>query len=319
VISITTGRRLHFGLFTPVPVPRLDLAYGGVGVMIDVPGISLTAEESGSWSVEGPQSTRVHVILQKLQSDNSLHGQLRPHTFRVKYAAPAHQGWGTGTQLALAVAKLWYHLTTTPWSLHDATERVGRGVRSNIGVVGFEHPGLIYDEGKRTDRRSSQETVARLTQLPAEWTWLLIEPRGEIGLHSDEERAAFSRLPTPDVEVVKRLQHLGESLYTAAVEADFQKFAVTLTEYNRLAGSLYESVQGGVYGSASTAARIAHLQSLGALGVGQSSWGPGIFAVFPDDASAEAFKSRLELPNCAVHWGKASRTSPRVDSSPAVR
>jgi beta-ribofuranosylaminobenzene 5'-phosphate synthase len=316
VISITTGRRLHFGLFTPIPVPELDLAFGGVGAMVDVPGITIQGRPAETWSATGACASRVNAILDILQKNHPS----REHpafTLTVTYAAPAHQGWGTGTQLALAVARLWCHVMSLPWSAEQAARWTGRGHRSGSGTVGFDQPGLIVDPGKQVDSMGESRGTARVVTLPPEWAWLLVEPRGEMGLHSGEEQHAFSRLPPPDRSSVHRLRVLAHSLSLAP--NNYQHFAETLTDYNRLAGSLYESVQGGIYGSPLTAQRIAHLQSLGAFGVGQSSWGPGIFAVFPSEAAAQDVKARLELPNCSLYLGKTSCTSPKVDSSPAAR
>ena len=63
MIRIKTGRRLHFGLCAPIPVPELDLAYGGLGMMVDAPGIVLEGTLSTNWSVQGMEQDRFeHVI-----------------------------------------------------------------------------------------------------------------------------------------------------------------------------------------------------------------------------------------------------------------
>ncbi len=36
------------------------------------------------------------------------------------------------------------------------------------------------------------------------------------------------------------------------------------------------------------------MQALGAVGVGQSSWGPTLFAVLPDETTAEQFGAELQ-------------------------
>lgn len=316
MIGLTTGRRLHFGLFTPVPVPGLDFIYGGVGAMVDVPGITLQAEPAESWSAEGQHSGRVQQILERLHTHAG--PAPSPHVLRVTYAAPAHQGWGTGTQLALVVARLWSYLADIPWSAREASHWTGRGVRSGVGIAGFDHPGAIFDFGKQPSRPAATSKVNSI-QLPPEWTWLLVEPRGETGLHAEEERSAFARLPPPAAHRVTELKNLSAKLSLDGSHMDFTSFAETLTAYNRIAGSLYASVQGGDYGSPLTAERIAHLQAHGVRGVGQSSWGPGLFALFPDKPSALAIKSRLKLPHCTIHLGHTACTSPQVDLSPATR
>ena len=56
MLRIRTGSRLHFGLFSLGAAPRL---FGGVGLMIDEPGIQLCATPAREWSAEGPLSARV--------------------------------------------------------------------------------------------------------------------------------------------------------------------------------------------------------------------------------------------------------------------
>ena len=58
-------------------------------------------------------------------------------------------------------------------------------------------------------------------------------------------------------------------------------------EYGHLSGSMFASVQGGPYASPQIAACIDRLRSLEVSGVGQSSWGPTIFAFCANQEEAE--------------------------------
>jgi predicted sugar kinase len=53
---------------------------------------------------------------------------------------------------------------------------------------------------------------------------------------------------------------------------------------------LFASVQGGSYNGLEVASTIATLQAMGVQGVGQSSWGPGVFAWFESQASLNQFQ-----------------------------
>ena len=72
-------------------------------------------------------------------------------------------------------------------------------------------------------------------------------------------------------------------------EADFESFAAALHDYNRRSGELFAAVQAGPYNGAAVTDLVANLLARGARGVGQSSWGPTVFAWFPDREQAEGF------------------------------
>src|SRR5262245_58969186 len=110
MIRVRTGSRLHFGLFS-VPsndagswlnqegqptIPRRQ--FGGVGLMIEKPGIELTVKESSTWSAEGPSAERAlrfgREFCERLRSERE---------FRIQLISgiQEHAGLGGGTQLAL--------------------------------------------------------------------------------------------------------------------------------------------------------------------------------------------------------------------------
>jgi len=296
MIRIQTGRRLHFGLFSPVPVPELDLVYGGLGVMVDAPGIVVTGQQANEWSVAGQHKARVESILAQLIDTYPSLSSIHIH---VEAPAPTHQGWGTGTQLAMAIAKLCFSASNQTWSSREATSVLGRGQRSGIGIIGFDQGGLLLDQGKSVSGKPS--LLVQSVSIPEDWTFVLVEPGQEQGLHSEEERRAFSRLNSVDIETVIQLRTLARDvLMPATIQSDFSTFAHHLTDYNRLAGSFYRSVQHGDYSTPQTEERLTIMKQAGALGRGQSSWGPGLFAIFPNWNEAEAFTQQCHLPGCRM-------------------
>ncbi|MEP3830402.1 MAG: beta-ribofuranosylaminobenzene 5'-phosphate synthase, partial [Rhodopirellula bahusiensis] len=68
--------------------------------------------------------------------------------------------------------------------------------------------------------------------------------------------------------------------------SDFNVFADALTRYNRSSGELFASVQGGPYNGEATADLIERMIASGHRGVGQSSWGPGVFTWFDSEQAA---------------------------------
>ena len=151
MLRIHTGSRLHFGLFNYGTAPG---HFGGVGLMIEQPGLTLmrrlrtTGRRKDRW-LRGCWSSLV-----RFTHEGDLNS-LQPQHFRVESAAPEHVGLGTGTQLGLATARLLaeaYGLRETPVEL---AKRVGRGLRSALGLHGFERGGFLVEAGKRATHEPS--------------------------------------------------------------------------------------------------------------------------------------------------------------------
>lgn len=296
MIRIRTNRRLHFGLLAPVPVSELDLVYGGLGVMVDTPGIEVTAEHAGEWHIQDDDPSTVSRIINHLKSRFP---DLTPLKLEVHRHAPAHQGWGTGTQLALAVAQACCLAASKPWNAVEMACATGRGSRSGIGIVGYEQGGFLFDQGKSADGKVQSPVIS--IPFPESWTFVLVEPGQEQGLFAESERIAFSQLQQAKVEVVRQMQNIIRDQILHAVQNwQFEIFARALTEYNRLAGTHYHKVQQGDYSSEMNATRLEIMKQAGAIGLGQSSWGPGLFAVFPDESDAQSFISSMKLPGCKL-------------------
>ena len=64
-----------------------------------------------------------------------------------------------------------------------------------------------------------------------------------------------------------------------------------------LAGRVFAAEQGGVYSSPRVAALIARVRGLGVPAVGQSSWGPTVFALTPDVDRADWLAGQLATPD----------------------
>jgi len=190
---------------------------------------------------------------------------------------------GAGTQLTMAVAMaVRSQLGDHPEPLVLAAE-VGRGLRSGVGVHGFVAGGFLVDGGK-----GPNTNVAPLVcrhDIADDWRILLVTPQNQRGLAGVAERSAFAELvrdsaSTFEIETLCRLVLLG--LIPALVERDLGAFGEACFEFNRRAGLLFKESQGGEYRSPEAADLVARLRNFGVRGVGQSSWGPTIFAI--DDA-----------------------------------
>jgi beta-ribofuranosylaminobenzene 5'-phosphate synthase len=192
-LHVRTPSRLHFGLLGWGP--QVARQFGGVGLMIDSPGIELTAEPAPHWIAEGRLASRVERIVAQLCERSAEAGiSLTPARLCIESAPDEHRGLGVGTQLSLAVARVVVKLAglddRTPSELARLT---GRGSRSGVGLHGFQHGGLILDGGR--DHESDIRPLSAHMRFPEDWSILIVQPEGIGGLHGVDEKEAFAKLP----------------------------------------------------------------------------------------------------------------------------
>lgn len=107
-------------------------------------------------------------------------------------------------------------------------------------------------------------------------------------MHGSAEVQAFERLgnrPAARTETLCRLTLLG--MLPALAERDLDGFGEALYEFNRLVGEAFRAVQGGIYAHPGSEELVAFVRREGVQGVGQSSWGPTLYAVVGDEEQAQ--------------------------------
>jgi beta-RFAP synthase len=304
MIRVQAPSRLHFGLLSfptarhwPGHSGQATLParqFGSVGLMVQAPGVSLCAAPAATWSAGGPLAERALAHARQFAATFPAQG-VRPQHLAVTASAPEHAGLGTGTQLGLAVARaLAVASGLGQMSNVELAQRVGRGVRSALGIHGFDQGGFLVDAGKLADTAVAP-LVAHLA-FPDSWRLVLLLPSGETGLHGESERKAFQWLhergmPLALTDTLCRLVLLG--LLPALVERDLTTFGEALYDLNVRVGEAFAPIQGGPYATPQTAELVALLRRQGIRGVGQSSWGPTVFAVVGDEESAHDLASRV--------------------------
>ena len=313
---VAAPSRLHFGLLSlpaagPDRWPGLDgnpglpvRLFGGVGLMADAPGLAVCVEPAAEWVASGPLADRALAFACRVVGTLPT-GERRPFRVTVEHAPAEHTGLGVGTQLGLAVAKAVAIEAGHPdWPTTELAFRAGRGERSAIGIHGFDLGGLIVEGGKQPGEAVSP-LVARMA-FPADWAVVLFAPTGDTAWHGGRERQAFARAteagPSPaETDVLCRLVLTG--LLPALASTDLDAFGEALYEVNARAGDAFAPAQGGRYAGPAVAACVARLRAAGVAGVGQSSWGPTVFAVV---RVAEADRVREHLVDVAAVVAKGS-------------
>ncbi|MFP6575532.1 MAG: hypothetical protein VB912_10290 [Pirellulaceae bacterium] len=285
-IQVMASSRLHFGLLSFGQCQRRQ--FGGVGVMIQQPTCKLYFTSSSSFDVAGKLSNRVLAFVHHWTPWHG-HSELPLCRIEVESVAREHVGLGVGTQLGLSVASGLNRFSGRPEvPITELVQSVGRGARSAVGSYGFLSGGLIVDAGK-TDTEQISPLEARLP-VPASWRWVLICPQQGSGLSGESEGQAFEQLPPVSEAVSERLKsEIQEEILPAVREHQFERFAQAVFRFGERAGSCFATVQGGSYHGQELIRRVDWLRSLGIEGVGQSSWGPTLFALFEDESAAGSF------------------------------
>lgn len=287
-VCVETPARLHFGM--------LDLRgevgrrFGGIGAAIREPSLLLEVSAASKIEAEGPGADRIPEIARRVLTHYELSGGAR---FLVHRSLPAHAGLGSGTQLSLAVARALTTLHRRPEDAGSLALATDRARRSAVGTWTFAHGGFVLEGGRAEGEEAPAPLLARLP-MPRAWRCVLVVPPGRSAMTGDAEVRAFASLPRPPREEVEHVAHLVlMAILPALAKHDLAAFGAALTEVQHLNGGWFARAQGGVFATAETAALVRALDEWGAAGVGQSSWGPTVYAIVHSEAEGEMLVRRV--------------------------
>ena len=307
-VRVNAGARLHLGFLDL----RGDLGrrFGSLGLAIDGFETAIEMRRARRLAVRGGEAERVEALVRGLAETHGADGAVE---VEVASAIPAHAGLGSGTQLALALALAFRRLHGLPETPQDDAAALMRGARSGVGVGLFAQGGFMLDVG----RGPSTVLPPIVSQLPFPQDWravLVIDDEIEAA-HGAAERAAFAALPPfPAAAAADICRHALMQVLPGVAEADFAAFGAGVSAIQRRVGDFFAPAQGGGrFTSARVGEVAAALERAGALGIGQSSWGPTGFVFAPDvDAAAhwaararETARGKLRVQICAARAGGA--------------
>jgi len=315
-VFVETAARLHFGV--------LDLRgalgrwFGGIGAAAPSPTLLVSAQRAESLTVDGGDAERAAGFARAFLAFHGLPGGA---SVTVHRALPAHAGLGSGTQLALAVARALAELYGLPTEAAGLAAAVGRGQRSAIGTWTFAAGGLVVEGGRRARRDGVGPLIARLP-FPPGWRCIVAVPRHAPAISGADEEAAFAKLPAPPDREVEQVAHLVlMALLPALADSDLATFGRALTAIQTITGRWFAPVQGGAFAPGPGEEMLRRLAELGASGVGQSSWGPTVYGIVDDDSEAARLADRIRaaLDGCGggnVFEGAFRAEGARVWRSP---
>jgi beta-RFAP synthase len=280
-ITVAVPARLHLGFLDLNG--RLGRRFGSIGLAISDLGTSITIRRTKRTEVTGPESDRVWQYLQTMERLLALEGG---HGVNISEVVPAHAGLGSGTQLALAVAAGLRRLHNLPLNLESDALHLGRGTRSGVGIGLFSRGGLVVDGGRGNEPRPAP--IVSHLPFPDRWRVLAILDPKLHGVHGPDEVTTFAALPPmPDAEAAHICRLVLMKALPALVEHDLASFGAAIKELQVRLGDYFAPAQGGSrFTSRDVAAVLDTLNGAGAVGIGQSSWGPTGFAFAPSSEEA---------------------------------
>jgi beta-ribofuranosylaminobenzene 5'-phosphate synthase len=292
-VTVVAPARLHMGFIDLGG--SLGRRFGSIGVGVNEIVTRVSIARAEELMAEGPGAERALKTARRFGENLGIRSRV---AIRIHEAIPEHIGLGSGTQLALAVGAGLARYHGLDLSVRDIARTIGRGARSGIGIAVFEQGGLILDGGRGPDT-VTPPVIARL-DIPPQWRFILVfDERGQ-GLHGKQEIEAFKTLPPFPASETARLCHLllMKGL-PALAERDIVGFGDVITELQNSVGDHFAPAQGGRFTSPEVGESLAWLGARGAVGLGQSSWGPTGFCLVESAARA----SRLIDSVCGRYAG----------------
>jgi beta-RFAP synthase len=295
---VSTPARLHLGF--------LDLngssgrKFGSIGLAINSHFTTINIKKNSQTQITTPQSHpdlnfKIEALLKTFYQNlgASINKKDRHVDIKIEQLIPEHAGFGSGTQLTLAIGMALCRLHDISISTPELARYLGRGARSGIGIATFDQGGFIIDAG--LSPHSSAPPVIAQYSFPEEWRIVLIMNEQQQGVHGQQEKQAFSELSPFPLANSHAICHLSlMQLLPALIEKNIDQFGDAVTKIQALIGDHFAPVQGGRYTSRLVADLLFHAEKLGHRGIAQSSWGPTGCVFIESQSQAEALVAKLK-------------------------
>ncbi|MDM0115951.1 beta-ribofuranosylaminobenzene 5'-phosphate synthase [Variovorax sp. J22R133] len=289
--------RLHLGFLDPAA--SLGRRFGSLGLVINgfetqvEIGAAAADRITATGLAERAEIDRAASYLRMLQAQS---GRRQALHLRLARVLPAHAGFGSGTQLALAIARAfaqWHGLNVSTPML---AQWLGRGLRSGIGIAGFDAGGLLVDGGPGAN--GVPAPVLSRIALPEAWRVLIVQDSARHGISGADEKQRISALAPMPRELAADICHqVLMRVLPGAATADFGSFAQGVTRIQQVLGAHFAPAQGGSVFSSPAVARVLEWtlwqRTEYPAAIGQSSWGPTGFAIVDSQVHADGLVDAL--------------------------
>jgi beta-RFAP synthase len=262
-------------------------------MMVALPGYVMTAAHADRDHCDGADEAACMRVLEFIRRIRESSGDVPPIQVMLSASIPSHAGLGSGTQLALAVARAISELNGET-GIDSATlaRRVGRGQRSAIGLHGFDRGGFLVDGG-RVGSGQLGTLVSRI-EFPSRWRLILVTASQTKGLCGVEELKAFASQPPMLSSLTSELCRTALMEWMPGlIEADFERASTAMYEFGLNVGKFFAPVQGGVFADPKIGDLANEVRRRGFAGVAQTSWGPTSCILCDSEASAKQLVNDL--------------------------
>jgi len=272
-VRVSAPARIHMGILNPVRWREEEgRLYASVGLCIEEPRTVVEVEPADELDVIGHSVGESTSFARKILN----HYRLKGAKVNVLALPPRHAGLGSTTQLSLSIATCItraYGLNVQPVELAMV---LGRGKQSAIGTYAFQHGGFIVEGGWGD---GIFPPLLFKYDFPVDWSVLIFVPEYRSIDEREEERIFEKLAAPPETLVYEACYRVLLGMAPAVLEKNIRVFGANLTRLQEVVGAIFSDAQGGVFQSHS-APLIERMREMGAIGLGQSSWGPAVYAFF---------------------------------------
>lgn len=281
-LLIKTYYRIHLGFYRFRDDPYI---YGSLGSVINTPSFTMEVCVNGksTSSINSPSEESRELIRNILKELKLLDKGL---TINLSGYLAHHVGLGSRTKIVMTTLKAIQKLLNPRLNLVKTATKFGVAQVSGIGLYTFLRGGFIVDTGLKKFMGKPPIHPKPLVRVlpPKNWRVIIALPEGVRGLREHEERDALDNVVShPDQNVLyKNLLIVLNSIRSG----DFKLFGEAITKIQVLTGRYFSKYQGGIFCCEESEYLANALAKAGALGIGQSSWGPLVYGFVKNDKHA---------------------------------
>ena len=307
-VFVEAPARLHFGM--------LDLGgslgrrFGGIGAAVPVPSVLVSARRAPALTVQaGAQLDLDDATSQQVGAAHDAARRVLSHYGVTASAAhvtvhrtiPAHRGLGSGTQIALATAR-------TIAEIYDLPRKPRRWRGPLAGHAARRSAPMRSPTADSSSKAAGVPATIQPAPLLAQsipspplWRCVVAIPAAP---RESERRRRDGRVRAAAIAAepgggARRRPGAGRSSFPHSSRAISRALAPRSPRSSGSTG-LVRAAQGGPFATGAPASLIASLAAAGATGVGQSSWGPAVYALAADAATGAALAVEHARPaGCA--------------------
>jgi len=328
-VAVSAPGRLHLGFLDPGAT--LGRRFGSIGLVIDGFETALTIARASRDEFAADEAagrvelSRAEQVVSRLRT---VTGASAPLRLTLHQVLPAHAGFGSGTQLALAIGHAFARMQGLSLTTPQLARLLGRAMRSGVGVAGFDQGGFLVDGGHAVASAATASAQAAIdttppilarADFPLDWAVMLVLDDMGPGLHGEAERAAIAGLaPFGRAQAADVCHQVLMRVLPGLQMRDFAAFADGITAVQRAIGEHFAPAQGGTMFTSPRVAKVVEwIASRAHAGIGQSSWGPTGFAFVETRAEAEQLMATaraegLIAPGVQVRIVQGRNTGARI-------